>query len=134
MFNYDPDEYGPLEPLWPHALVSRALAAVAALILWVALAFFWPELLMPSDLPATGDASTLTSILPWYFWPAAGLGHLLNAGLGMAVIMAGGLAMLLLPFWDKAERDYFWDRYVYSRLVLGWLMLTLFMGIWGLAA
>ncbi len=134
MHNYDPKEYGPLEPLWPHALVSRGLAAVAALVVLVGLTFFWPELLMPSDRPPLSGAPDLTSILPWYFWPAAGLGRMLSAGLALAVTLAGGAALLLLPFWDKAEPDYFWDRYVYARLVLTWLLLTIFFGVWGILA
>lgn len=134
MYSYDPEEHGPLEPLFPNALASRGLAVVAALILWVGLAFFWPELLMPSDRPPSDEASGLTTVLPWYLWPALGLGRLLSSGIVLALILAAGVAVLLLPFWDKAERDYFWDRYVYSRLVLGWFVLTLFLGLWGLVA
>lgn len=134
MYTYDPEEHGPLEPLLPDAMVSRSLAAVAALILWVALAFFWPELLMPSGRAPSGEGAGLTSVLPWYFWPAVGLCRLLSSGIAMILLLAAGVAVLLLPFWDQAERDYFWDRYVYSRLVLGWLALTMFLVVWGLLA
>ncbi len=132
MYTYDPEKHGRLEPLWPNALVSRGLAAVAALILMVGLAFFWPELLMPSDRPPAEDLSGLPTVLPWYLWPVAGLSKIFPAGLALAIMLAGGAALLLLPLWDKAQRDYFWERYVYSRLVLAWLMLTLFLGFWGL--
>ena len=69
MFIYDPENYGSLEPLWPHALVSRGLAAVAALMVLVGLAFFWPELLMPSDRPPSENLGSLPTVLPWYLWP-----------------------------------------------------------------
>jgi quinol-cytochrome oxidoreductase complex cytochrome b subunit len=130
--NYDPEEYSPLEPLWPHALVSRGVAAVAALILLAALTFFWPEFLMPSARPSAGGAPSITAVLPWYFWPAAGLSRLLSAGFALVITLAGGAVFIMLPFWDKAERGYFWDRYVYSRLVLAWLILTIFFGVWGI--
>jgi quinol-cytochrome oxidoreductase complex cytochrome b subunit len=134
MYSYDPEEYSALEPLFPNALVTRGLAAVAALILWVGLAFFWPELLMPSNRPSGGGEAGLTTVLPWYLWPAVGLCRLFSSGIALVLLLAAGAALLLLPFWDKAGRDYFWDRYVYSRLVLGWFTLTLFLGFWGLFA
>lgn len=132
MFIYDPEKYGSLEPLWPHALVSRGLAAVAALMVLVGLAFFWPELLMPSDRPPSENLSGLPTVLPWYLWPVAGLSKIFPAGITLVLILAGGAALVLLPFWDRAQRDYFWERYVYSRLVLSWWLLTLLLAIWGL--
>lgn len=132
MYTYDPEKHGSLEPLWPNALVSRGLAAVAALMVLVALAFFWPELLMPSDRPHAGSLSGPAMVLPWYLWPVAGLNRLVHPGIALAMVLAGALAFLFLPFWDKAPKDYFWGRYVYSRLVLGWLLLTLFLAFWGL--
>lgn len=132
MYTYDPEKHGGLEPLWPNALVSRGLAVVAALIIWVALAFFWPELLMPSDRPHAENLSGHPMVLPWYLWPVAGLNRLVPPGITLALILLAGAALLLLPFWDKAPKDYFWDRYVYSRLVLGWLLLILFLAFWGL--
>jgi quinol-cytochrome oxidoreductase complex cytochrome b subunit len=132
MYTYDPQKHGILEPLWPNALVSRGLAAVAALMVLAGLAFFWPELLMPSDRPPAENMGGLPMILPWYLWPVAGLNKIFPPGLALALVLAGGLALLFLPFWDKAPKDYFWGRYVYSRLVLCWLLFTFFLAFWGL--
>ncbi len=131
MYLYDPEEYGELEPLWPHALVSRGLVAVAALMLWVGLAFFWPELFMPPDRPPGAAAAQPQAALPWYLWPLQGLGRLLPGGVALVLALAAGAAFLLLPWLDRGLRAYFWERYLYSRLVLAGLVLVAFLSFWG---
>ncbi|KMY67310.1 hypothetical protein AAU61_10675 [Desulfocarbo indianensis] len=132
MHIYDPQEHNRLEPLWPHALVSRALSGVAALIVLVGLAFFGPELFMPLDRPPHEPLLASSYYPPWYLWPAAGLARLFPAGLAIALVAVFGAGLLTLPFWDKGERAYFWGRYVYSRLVLACLLVTAFLAFWRL--
>ena len=138
---YNKDNWkGELEPFWPNDAIDKGIIVTVVLCLFFAVAFFWPGLFLPAEVPAD-PSNTPANIKPeWYFLAAYITLKLVPSDLfgeaaeliGMGIQMVAITGLMLLPFLDRSpERDFRKRPYFKVGVALGVLV---FVGLTALGA
>jgi ubiquinol-cytochrome c reductase cytochrome b subunit len=100
---------GELEPFFPNDVIDKGIISSIVLGLFLAIAFFYPGLFLPPEMPAN-SIDTPPAVKPeWYFLAAYQTLKLFptkwlrrGGALGMGVQMIAITGLFLLPFLDRS--------------------------------
>lgn len=117
------------EPFFPHELLRFGVAVFVFLAVFLSLVIFLsPEVHEPAD-----PMNTPTHIKPeWYFLASYQMLKLIpNERAGLAVQTVAGLAVLLLPFWEKSRRRHPSKRPIFTPVSIVVIGIFIALTIWG---
>jgi ubiquinol-cytochrome c reductase cytochrome b subunit len=117
------------EPFYPHELLRFGVAFFVFLAVLLSLAIFLPrEVLPPAD-----PMNTPEHIKPeWYFLASYQMLKLIpNEIAGLTIQGLLGLAVLLLPFWEKSRRRHPIKRPLFTPICIAIIVLFIVMTFWG---
>ena len=131
--------HGELEPFFPNDAIDKGIIVSIVLGLFIAIAFFYPGLFLPPEVPADPTNTPLHVKPEWYFLAAYQTLKLFPTNifgdaaelLGMGVQMVAINGLLLLPFLDRSSEKNWRRRPYFIWLVLGGLFIFLVLTIWG---
>jgi len=140
--------HGELEPFFPNDVIDKSIIVSIILGIFIAIAFFYPGLFLPGEIPADPTNTPLHVKPEWYFlaayqtlkmFPATitinGKIHTLFGeyaeliGMGVQVIAITGL--MLLPFLDRSPEKNWRRRPYFLKLVIAGLVVFIGLTIWG---
>lgn len=117
------------EPFFPHELLRFGVAFFVFLAVLLSLVVFIPpEIYEPAD-----PMNTPTHIKPeWYFLASYQMLKLIpNERAALAVQTLAGLAVLLLPFWEKSRRRHPSKRPIFTPVSIVVIAIFIALTIWG---
>lgn len=131
--------HGELEPFFPNDAIDKGIIVSIVLGLFIAIAFFYPGLFLPPEVPADPTNTPLHVKPEWYFLAAYQTLKLFPTDifgdaaelLGMGVQMVAINGLLLLPFLDRTPEKNWRRRPYFLKLVMGGLFVFLGLTIWG---
>ena len=112
---YNKDNWkGELEPFFPHDAIDKGIIVSVVLTLFFLIAFFYPGLFLPPEMPADPSNTPLNVKPEWYFLaayitlklvPSQVFGEAAEL-VGMGIQMVAITGIFMLPFLDRSpERD-----------------------------
>lgn len=138
---YNKDNWhGELEPFWPNDVIDKGIIASIVLGIFFAVAFFYPGLFLPPEIPADPTDTPLAVKPEWYFlaayqtlklFPTNIFGGELAELLGMGVQMIAITGLALLPFLDRTPEKNWRRRPYFIYLVYAGLGIFIILTIWG---
>jgi len=137
---YNKDNWhGELEPFFPNDVIDKGVIVSIILAIFIAIAFFYPGLFLPAEIPADPTNTPLHVKPEWYFlaayqtlklFPTSVFGDAAELmGMGVQVIAITGL--MLLPFLDRSPEKNWRRRPYFLKLVIGGLVVFIGLTIWG---
>lgn len=138
---YNKDNWhGELEPFWPNDVIDKGIIASIVLGLFFAIAFFYPGLFLPPEIPAD-PTFTPPKVKPeWYFlaayqtlklFPANIFGGELAELMGMGVQMIAITGLFFLPFLDRSAEKNWRRRPYFLKLVILGVFVFVVLTVWG---
>lgn len=117
------------EPFFPHELLRFGVAFFVFLAVLLSLVIFIP----PGIEEPADPMNTPTHIKPeWYFLASYQMLKLIpNERAGLAVQTVAGLAVLLLPFWEKSRRRHPSKRPIFTPVSIVVIAIFVALTIWG---
>jgi len=137
---YNKDNWhGELEPFFPNDVIDKGIIVSIVLGIFIAIAFFYPGLFLPTEIPADPTNTPLSIKPEWYFlaayqtlkiFPTNIFGDAAELmGMGVQVIAITGL--MLLPFLDRSAEKNWRRRPYFIYLALGGAGVFVLMTLWG---
>jgi len=137
---YNKDNWhGELEPFWPNDAIDKGIIISIVLALYIGIAFFYPGLFLPPEIPAD-ELNTPLAVKPeWYFlaayqtlklFPTKIFGDAAEL-LGMGVQMIAITGLFMLPFLDRSPEKNWRRRPYFLYCVLGGVVIFIGLTIWG---
>lgn len=137
---YNKDNWhGELEPFFPNDAVDKGVIVSIILGIFVAVAFFYPGLFLPPEVPADPSNTPLHVKPEWYFlaayqtlklFPTSIFGDAAELmGMGVQVVAITGL--MILPFLDRSPEKNWRRRPYFLKLVIAGLFVFIGLTIWG---
>lgn len=130
---------GELEPFFPNDVIDKGIITSIVLGLFFAIAFFYPGLFLPPEMPAN-SINTPPAVKPeWYFlaayqtlklFPTKWFGDAAEL-LGMGVQMIAITGLFLLPFLDRSPEKIWRRRPTFRMAVYGGIFIFVGLTIWG---
>ncbi|MGA2191964.1 MAG: hypothetical protein ABSG42_01135 [Nitrospirota bacterium] len=137
---YNKDNWhGELEPFWPNDVIDKGIIASIVIGVFLAVAFFYPGLFLPPEMPADPTNTPLAVKPEWYFlaayqtlklFPTKWFGDAAELmGMGVQVIAITGL--FFLPFLDRSSEKNFRRRPYFLKVVIAGVAVFIGLTIWG---
>ncbi len=137
---YNKDNWhGELEPFFPNDVIDKGIIVSIVLGIFLAIAFFYPGLFLPPEVPADPSNTPLHVKPEWYFlaayqtlklFPTDWFGDAAELmGMGVQVLAITGL--MILPFLDRSPEKNWRRRPYFLKLVIAGLAVFIGLTIWG---
>ncbi len=130
---------GELEPFFPNDVIDKGVIVSIVLGVFLLIAFFYPGLFLPPEMPADSTNTPLAVKPEWYFlaayqtlklFPTKYFGDAAEL-LGMGVQMIAITGLFLLPFLDRSPEKSWKRRPTFRMAVYGGLIVFVGLTIWG---
>lgn len=117
------------EPFYPHELLRFGVAFFVFLAVLLAIAIFLPK---GTHTPAD-PMNTPAHIKPeWYFLAAYQMLKVIpNEIAGLTLQGLAGLAIVLVPFWEKSKRRHPAKRFIFSTVTIAVIGMFVALTLWG---
>jgi len=131
--------HGELEPFFPNDVIDKGIIVSIVLGIFIAVAFFYPGLFLPPEVPADPTNTPLHVKPEWYFLAAYQTLKMVPTnifgeaaeliGMGIQVVAITGI--MLLPFLDRSSEKNWRRRPYFLKLVILGLCIFIGMTVWG---
>ena len=130
---------GELEPFFPNDVIDKGIITSIVLGVFFAIAFYYPGLFLPPEMPADSTNTPLAVKPEWYFlaayqtlklFPTKWFGDAAEL-LGMGVQMIAITGLFLLPFLDRSPEKNWRRRPYFLKVVIAGLFVFVGLTVWG---